>query len=170
MVLEIGGSVVQPWYNYTYTYTCGNIINNNDERTHFFRKIYLSHFIRKGCERVECERWVVDGTDGNILTPSSSNYSSTPFSFFWDAQLGVLRAQALCWKLVLTASNCNSNANYLEQSVAPGYVIVWHPPASCGRRNFTKLNPSTAEVISWYIRPDAPVFWLTAGSKVNMLQ
>ena len=42
------------WYNYTYTYTCGNIINNNDERTHFFRKIYLSHFIRKGCE----ELWV----------------------------------------------------------------------------------------------------------------
>ena len=32
--------------------TCGNIINNNDERTHFFRKIYLSHFIRKDCERV----------------------------------------------------------------------------------------------------------------------
>ena len=29
-----------------YTYTCGNKINNNDERTHFFRKIYLSNFIR----------------------------------------------------------------------------------------------------------------------------
>ena len=29
-----------------------NKINNNDERTHFFRKIYLSHFIRNGCERV----------------------------------------------------------------------------------------------------------------------
>ena len=37
---------------YTYTYTCGNIINNNDERTLFFRKIYLSHFIQNGCERV----------------------------------------------------------------------------------------------------------------------
>ena len=35
-----------------YTYTCGNKINNNDKRTQFFRKIYLSHFIRKGCERV----------------------------------------------------------------------------------------------------------------------
>ena len=35
-----------------YTYTCGNKINNNDERTQFFRKIYLSHFIRNGCERV----------------------------------------------------------------------------------------------------------------------
>ena len=35
-----------------YTYICGNIINNNDEQTHIFRKIYLSHFIRKGYERV----------------------------------------------------------------------------------------------------------------------
>ena len=26
--------------------------HNNDERTHFFRKIYLSHFIRNGSERV----------------------------------------------------------------------------------------------------------------------
>ena len=33
-----------------YTYICGNIINN-DERTHFFRKIYHSHYskgLRKG--------------------------------------------------------------------------------------------------------------------------
>ena len=26
--------------------------HNNDERTQFFRKIYRSYFIRKGCERV----------------------------------------------------------------------------------------------------------------------
>ena len=54
-----------PRYNYTYTYTCRNIINNNDERTHFFRKIYLSHFILervvKGLMFVMCERWVRDG-------------------------------------------------------------------------------------------------------------
>ena len=35
----------------TYTYVCRNKINNNNERTLFFRKIYLSHFIRNGCER-----------------------------------------------------------------------------------------------------------------------
>ena len=68
-----------------YTYTCGNKINNNDERTHFFRKIYLSHFIRTGCERVMCERWVGDWTDCNILAPSSSVFSSTSFSFCWAA-------------------------------------------------------------------------------------
>ena len=88
---------------YVYTHICGNIINNNDERTHLFRKIYLSHFIRKGCERVVCERWVGDWTDCNILTPSSSVFSSNSFSFCWPAQPGVLRAQTLCWELVLTA-------------------------------------------------------------------
>ena len=35
-----------------YTHTCRNKINNNDEWRHFFRKLYLSHFIRNGCERV----------------------------------------------------------------------------------------------------------------------
>ena len=58
----------------------------------------------------------------------------------------------------------------LELSVAPGYIIVWRTPASRGRRNCTEFNPSTVKVISWYLRPDAPVSWLTAGSKVNMLQ
>ena len=76
-----------------YTYTCRSKINNNDERTHFFRKIYLSHFMRKGCERVMCERWVGDWTDCNILTPSSSVFSSTSFLFCWAAQPWVQRAQ-----------------------------------------------------------------------------
>ena len=42
-----------------YTYICGNIINNKNGRTLFFRKIYLSHLIRKGskglCVRGELE-------------------------------------------------------------------------------------------------------------------
>ena len=62
--------------------------------TQFFRKIYLSHFIRNGCERVMCERWVGDWTNCNILTPSSFVFSSTSFSFCWDAQSGVLRAHS----------------------------------------------------------------------------
>ena len=79
---------------------------------------------------------------------------------------------ALCWLLVLTT------ASYLELDwlqltelpVAPGYIIVSHPPASCERRICTEFNPSTVKAISWCLRPDAPVSRLTAGSKVNMLQ
>ena len=77
-----------------YTYTCGNKINNNDERTRFFRKIYLSHFIRKGCKRVMCEWWVGEWTNCNILTPSSFVFIITSFSFCWTAQSGVLRAHS----------------------------------------------------------------------------
>ena len=77
-----------------YTYTRGNKINNNDEQTHFFRKIYLSHFIRNVCERVMCERWVGDWTNCNVLTPSSFVFSSISFSLCWAAQSGVLRAHS----------------------------------------------------------------------------
>ena len=76
-----------------YTYTCKNKINN-DKWSHIFRKIYLSHFIQNGCERVACERWVGDWTNCNILTPSSFVFSSTSFSFCWVAQLGFLRAHS----------------------------------------------------------------------------
>ena len=157
-----------------YTYTCGSKINNNDERTHFFRKIYLSLYskgLRKGCERVMCERWVGDWTNCNILTPSSFVFSSTSFSFCWATQSGVLRAHS---PLLGAGSlySILSPTNWLqltELPVARGYIIVWHPPASCERRICTQFNPSTVNVIPWYLRPDAPVTWLTAGSKVNML-
>ena len=92
-----------------YTYTCGYIINNNDERTHFFRKMYLSHFIRKGCKRVMCERWVGDWTNCNILTPPSSFALAALLS----RSAGLLNQGswepiALCWVLVL------STASYLQ--------------------------------------------------------
>ena len=102
---------ILPSWLVTYTDECGNKINNNDERTHFFRKIYLSYFIRKGCERVMCEKWVGDWTNCNILTPSSSVFSGTSFSFPWAAQPGVLKMEMeMFWqnKLVL------STASYLQ--------------------------------------------------------
>ena len=66
----------------------------NDERTHFFRKIYHSHFIRNGFERVMRERWVGDRTNCSILTSSSFVFSSTSFSFCWAARSGVLRVHS----------------------------------------------------------------------------
>ena len=118
------------WYNYSYTYTCRNIVNNNDEGTHFFRKIYLSHFIRKGCKRVVCERWFGDWTDCNILTPSSSFFSSFSISFCWAPQPGILRAQALCWELVITTS-----------------VIYW--PSARPNRAFQSDAPEGIDTFQW---------------------
>ena len=118
--------------------------HNNNERTHFFRKIYLSHFIRKVCERVVCERWVGDWTNCNILTPSSFVFISTSFSFCWAAQSGVVRAHSP----LLGADSHDSISSPTELPVEPGYIIVWHPPASCERRICTEFNPSTVKPIS----------------------
>ena len=127
----------------------------------------LSHFNRKGCERVMCGRWVGHWTDGNILTPNSPVFSSTSFSFCRADQPGVLRAQSSAgtwFSLPRTATD------WVQLSVAPGYTIVWRPPASCERPICTQFNPSTLKAISCCRRPDAPVSRLTAGPKVNMLQ
>ena len=89
--------------------------HNNDERTFFFRKIYLSHFIRNGCERVICERWVGDWRDCNILTPTSSTvFSSTSFSFCWAAQPGALKAQpsAKSWFSLPRTATTDSKLNW----------------------------------------------------------
>ena len=78
---------------------------------------------------------------------------------------------ALCWVMVLsTASYLQLWLQLTEFPVAPGYIIVWHPPASCERCICTQFNPFTVKVISWCLRPDSPVSRLTAGPNVNMLQ
>ena len=88
---------------------------------------YTSHFIREGCERVMCERWVGDWTNCNVLTPGSFAFSSTSFSFCWAAQSGVLRAHSP----LLDAGSLYSilsPTHWLQQtepSVAPGYIIVF---------------------------------------------
>ena len=157
-----------------YTYTRGNKINNNDERRHFFRKIYLSHFIRNGCERVTkglCARGELKTEPtATYWLPVPLSFSSISLSFCWDAQSGVLRAHSP----LLAAGSLYSILSpacwpqLTELPVAPGYTIVWRPPASCERRIYTEFNPSTVKAISRCLRPDAPVSRLTAGSKVTV--
>ena len=109
------------------------------------------------------ERWVGDGTDCHILTPSSFGHSSTSSSFCWAAQPGSWVAQALCLALAFTTASCPQLRLELElwlqleltsaclqlqltQTIcAPGYIIVWCPPASCWRRICTEFNPSTSQ-------------------------
>ena len=115
---------------------------------------YTSHTLfskglRKGCERVVCERWVGDGTDCNILTLSSSGHSSISSSFCWAAQPGSWgpKPSVSNWfSLPRTATRTPTNGLQLtELAMAPGYIIVCHPPASCGRRICTEFNPSTGQ-------------------------
>ena len=94
-----------------------------NERIHFFIKIYLSHFIRKGwcwfCVRSELET----GADCYILTQSSSGHSSTSFSFWlgcstvghWGPKPSVCRWLSL--RHLVSNWNCNSNSLELTQTV-----------------------------------------------------
>ena len=86
---------------------------------------------------VVCGRWVRDGDRLLHIDPK----------FFWPLQhfFFILARVAQPWviegrkhsvcKLILTLASCpptdsNSNWNWPKPSVAPGYIIVWHPPAS----------------------------------------
>ena len=123
---------------YAYTIYTGHnptiMTTSMNERTHFFIKIYLSHFIRKGwcwlCVRGKLET----GTDCYILTQGSSDHRNTSFSS-WLLNRGSLRAQALCLPLALNSASCPqltptataTELNKTDQpkpSVAPGYIIV----------------------------------------------
>ena len=149
--------------------------HNNDERTQVFRKIYVSHFIRNSWERLRKGYvWEMSW----ILNKTATYWPPVPLSLaaLLSCSAGLLNRGSwgpivLCWVLVLsTASFLRLDWLQLtELPVAPGYIIVWHPPASCERRICTQLNPSTIKVIPWYLRLDAPVPLLTAVSKVNML-
>ena len=109
-----------------------------------------------------CERWVGDWTNCSILTHSFFVFSSTSFSFYWAAQSWVQRTHR---PLLGTGSRLQLTQPY----VAPAYIIVWLPPALCECHICTEFNPSTVKAISWCLWTDAPVPWLTTGSKVNML-
>ena len=127
--------------------------HNNDERTHFFRKIYFSHFIRNSCERVT--KWLYVRRD--LETEQTATYwPPVPLSLaaLLSRYAGLLNRGswgpiALCWVLVLsTASNLQlTDSKLSEPLVAPGYIIVLHPPASCERRICTQFNPSIVKVI-----------------------
>ena len=132
---------------------------------------YTSHTLFK---RVVCERWVGDWTDCNILTPSSSDYSSTSFSFCWAAQPGVTedcKPSVSSWfSLPLTATW--TPTNWLQLTQAVWHRVIWLLDTHLLFVGVAIAPNSTrpqVKVIPWYLRPDAPVSWLTAGSKVTML-
>ena len=99
-----------------------------NERTHFFIKIYLTLYSRKGwcwlCVRGELEA----GTDCYILTQSSSGHSSTSFSS-WLGLLnrGSLRAQS---PLSAAGSQFGILSPTDSSCLCPGYIIVYRPRAS----------------------------------------
>ena len=118
---------------------------NEDERTQFFRKIYLSLYL-KGFERFYCVRGELETEQNcNILTPTLMAITA-----FLSRSLGLLNRGPegpLCWVLVLFTA---SFLQLTQTSCAPSYIIVLCPLNSTCRQS--RLFP-------WYLQPDAPVIY-----------
>ena len=122
-------------------------MTNFNERTNtlLYKNISLTLYSRKGwcwlCVRGELET----GTDSYILTPSSSDHSSTSFSsWLWllnrGSHFGIL-------------SPTDSNCNWLKPSVSRLYFYL---TSTCFRCSSAYLHRC--------------ISWLAARSRVNMLQ
>ena len=111
-------------------------------RTHFFIKIYLSHFI---LERVDAGCvWEVSWRRGQTATYWPKVLLTIAVILLqsgWAAQPWVAEGPS-------PPSGAGSHSagilsptgtDWPKPSVAPGYIIVWHPPVSCG---CTHLPPS----------------------------
>ena len=67
---------------YIHIYMQKHIQHNKDERRHFFRKIYLSLYLKGLCEReLETEQRL------QHIDPNSYGHNSVSFPFYWAAQL-----------------------------------------------------------------------------------
>ena len=169
-------------YNYMRKHCQHNIRTSMNERTNFFTKIYLSHFIRKGWCRLCVRGELETGTDCHILTQSSSHDHSSTSSISWlgCSTVGHWEPKPSVWSWFSLhghpISNCDSNwltqTDWPKPSVAPGYIIVWCPPASYGRTHLHRIQPHPqVKVIFRYLWTDAPVlsldWWLGRGSICN---
>ena len=161
------------------------------EWTHFFIKIYLSHFIlERGyflCVRGELET----RTDCYILTPSSSDHSSTSFAFWLGCStVGHKGPKALRLPLALNSASCpqltpSATGTELTQAICGIWLYFCLTPtcflwvyASATIAQFNHVHRS-----SWYsnIFDRIHLFhcssaylhrcisWLMARSRVNML-
>ena len=156
-----------------YTYTYGNINNKNDERTHFFGKIYLSHFILKRVAKGLCLR-------GELETEQTATYwLQVPLSLaaLLSRSAGLLHrgswGPSPLWELVFTT------ASYLQLTqpvygtglyncLMPTYFL-WashlHPIQSIHSQGYTLI--SLTGCICYLHRC---ISYLTAWPRANMQQ
>ena len=140
---------------------------NERTNTLLYKNIPLTLYSRKGCERVDvgCV-WEVSWRREQTATYWPKALLTIVVLLSRSAGLlnrGSWGPKPSVWswfslRHLISNWNCNSNSNSLKSSVAPGYIIVWHPPASCGRTHPHWIQPSPqVKVIFRYLRPDAPV-------------
>ena len=166
-------------------------MTNFNERTNtlLYKNIPLTLYSRKGCERVDVGyvwgmSWRREQTATyrpNVLITTIAALlphlgwaaqqwvaeGPSPLSGAGSHSAGILSPTATGTELKLTRTD------YPKPSVAPGYIIVWHPPASCGRTHLHRIQPRPqVKVIFRYLRCmcylHRCISRLTAQSRVNM--
>ena len=96
--------------------------NFNNERIHFFIKIYLSHFILERSMFLVCERWVETRPDCYFDPSSSSPIAALLSQLGWGCStVGHWGPKTLCLQLVLTSASCLQLTRTVR---APDYIIV----------------------------------------------
>ena len=171
---------------------------NERTNTLLYKNIPLTLYSWKGLRKSWC--WLcVRGEletrrDCHILTQSSSVHSSTSFSSWLGcSSVGHRGPKPSVCKLILILASCppidstcywnwtDSLTGWPKPSVAPCYIIVWHPPAFCGR---THTESNHIHKSRWYsdIFDRMHLFrcfsayllrcisWLTDRSRINILQ
>ena len=140
---------------YSYADACWNITTQIKTSEHSSLEKYTSHFIwksSKGLRRVLlCERWIGDWTELQHIDPHSYGHNSVSFPFSWAAQPGAW-GPSLCWHMFLIPA---SSLQLIWTSCRQGYSIILRPLNSTPRQ-------SRSTLISWYLRPDAPVIYTGA--------
>ena len=100
---------------------------------------------------------VGDWTELQHIDPHSYGHNSVSFPFSW----------LLNWE---PGGPASLGAGFLYRnftptdwtSCAPSYIIVRHPPSSCGLHKSHSFNPSTVKIIFYIPRPDAPAIYTGA--------
>ena len=155
-----------------------HIQHNKDERTQFFRKIYLSLYWKgsKGLRRVLlCERWVRDWTELQLLTPTLMAITA-----FLSRSTGLLNRGPGGQPLLGHGSHSSifspTDLNFLSPGLYNTLTSTYFLWASQFR---TQFNPSIVKVApdlisstgcTCYLHRCISSFDSWAGSEVNMQQ
>ena len=149
---------------YIYIYMLKHKQHNKDERTHSFRKIYLSHFIRNGFERV-VKGFCVRGELKTEQTATCRHPDHLSLAALISCSAGLLNrgswgSIALCRLLVLSTA-CYLQLDWLqlsELSVAPGYCLsstcfLWASHQSVHSQGYTLISSTgcTCSLIDGWI-------------------
>ena len=148
---------------YPHTYISGNRIKHNlrtsmNERTHFFIKIYLWHFILERVNvSVVCERWVETGTDFYIDPTSSPDHRTLLSS---RTHLALL--QHLGW-------SCSTGGHWGLLPSAGVHTLGFLSPTNSTAAGICLYTFITPTCFRFFFRLFTQVhFWLTARSRVNI--